>query len=125
MDEVESIFTRHFASNDRKKAMKFLRPQQHKDSHMVTFFVGTTISGLLFPFPSILCLSTFLDLKYFLFCCMNAGLFTGCFVTLFSVYAILAHLAGLFSPGTEAGYVETVYPVFRYFNFFIFIFGIF
>lgn len=82
MDEVESIFTRHFANNDRKKAMKFLRPQHHRDSHMVTFFVG---------------------------------LFTGCFVSLFSVYAILAHLSGLFSPGTEAGYMETVYPVFSAF----------
>ena len=41
MDEVESLFTQHFANNDRKKAMKFLRPQQNKDSHMVTFFVGT------------------------------------------------------------------------------------
>ncbi|KAK9287867.1 hypothetical protein L1049_016309 [Liquidambar formosana] len=30
MDEVESIFTKHFANNDRKKAMKFLRPHQHK-----------------------------------------------------------------------------------------------
>ncbi|KAJ9700746.1 hypothetical protein PVL29_006188 [Vitis rotundifolia] len=82
MDEVESIFTRHFANNDRKKAMKFLRPQHHRDSHMVTFFVG---------------------------------LFTGCFVSLFSVYAILAHLSGLFTPGTEAGYMETVYPVFSAF----------
>ncbi|KAK6914124.1 EXS, C-terminal [Dillenia turbinata] len=34
MDEVESIFTKHFANNNRKKAMKFLRPQQNKDSHM-------------------------------------------------------------------------------------------
>lgn len=42
------------------------------------------------------------------------GLFTGSFVTLFSVYAILAHISGMFSPGTEADYVETVYPVFRY-----------
>jgi hypothetical protein len=41
MDEVESIFTKHFANNDRKKAMKFLKPHQTKDSHMVTFFVGT------------------------------------------------------------------------------------
>lgn len=40
MDEVECIFIKHFANNDRKKAMKFLRPQQNKDSHMVTFFVG-------------------------------------------------------------------------------------
>ncbi|XP_048333444.1 phosphate transporter PHO1 isoform X2 [Ziziphus jujuba] len=82
MDEVESIFTQHFANNDRKKAMKFLRPQQNKESHMVTFFVG---------------------------------LFTGCFVSLFSVYAILAHLSGIFSPSTEVAYMETVYPVFSVF----------
>ncbi|PPD99698.1 hypothetical protein GOBAR_DD03287 [Gossypium barbadense] len=44
MDEVESIFTKHFANNDRKKAMKFLRPQQQKNSHMVTFFVATRIN---------------------------------------------------------------------------------
>ncbi|KAL7144993.1 hypothetical protein ABFS83_07G049000 [Erythranthe nasuta] len=82
MDEVESLFTQHFAGNDRKKAMKFLKPQHNKDSHMVTFFVG---------------------------------LFTGSFVTLFSVYAILAHLSGMFSPGIEASYMETVYPVFSMF----------
>ncbi|KAI4345837.1 hypothetical protein L6164_012926 [Bauhinia variegata] len=82
MDEVESIFTKHFANNDRKRAMKFLRPQQHKESHMVTFFVG---------------------------------LFTGCFVSLFCVYAILAHLCGIFSPRTETAYIETVYPVFSVF----------
>ncbi|KAL5781664.1 hypothetical protein ACOSP7_006693 [Xanthoceras sorbifolium] len=82
MDEVESIFTKHFANNERKKAMKFLRPQQQKDSHMVTFFVG---------------------------------LFTGCFVSLFSVYAILAHLAGIFSANSEVSYMETVYPVFSVF----------
>ncbi|KAL4271660.1 hypothetical protein GQ457_13G026130 [Hibiscus cannabinus] len=40
MDEVECIFTKHFANNDRKRAMKFLRPQLQKDSHMVTFFSG-------------------------------------------------------------------------------------
>ncbi|CAL5413612.1 unnamed protein product [Camellia sinensis] len=82
MDEVESIFTKHFANDDRKKAMKYLRPQQLKGSHMVTFF---------------------------------AGLFTGCFVTLFSVYAILAHLCGLFSATSEASYMETIYPVFSMF----------
>ncbi|XP_074282272.1 phosphate transporter PHO1-like [Silene latifolia] len=84
MDEVEALFTKHFADNDRKKAMKFLRPQQQKDSHMVTFFVG---------------------------------LFTGCFVTLFIVYAILAHISGMFSHGSqdESGYMETVYPIFSTF----------
>ncbi|KAF7807105.1 phosphate transporter PHO1-like [Senna tora] len=83
MDEVESIFTKHFANNDRKKAMKFLRPQHNKDSHMVTFFVG---------------------------------LLTGCFVSLFCVYAILAHLCGIFSSSTEeSAYMETVYPVFSVF----------
>ncbi|KAK9672921.1 hypothetical protein RND81_12G135000 [Saponaria officinalis] len=84
MDEVESLFTKHFADSDRKKAMKFLRPQLQKDSHMVTFFVG---------------------------------LFTGCFVTLFSIYAILAHLSGMFAPGSlgNSGYVDTVYPIFSTF----------
>ncbi|RRT35156.1 hypothetical protein B296_00056188 [Ensete ventricosum] len=40
VDEVESIFTKHFAGSDRKKAMKFLRPQQPKESHTITFFAG-------------------------------------------------------------------------------------
>ena len=40
MDEVELSFTKQFAKDDRKKAMKFLRPRQHKESHMVTFLVG-------------------------------------------------------------------------------------
>ncbi|KAJ4802649.1 Phosphate transporter PHO1-1 [Rhynchospora pubera] len=79
-DEVEGIFTQHFAGNDRKKAMKFLRPRQPKDSHLVTFFVG---------------------------------LFTGSFVTLFGVYAVLAHLCGIFSSNPDkSGYVESFYPVF-------------
>ncbi|TKY53749.1 Phosphate transporter PHO1 [Spatholobus suberectus] len=78
MDEVESIFTKHFANNDRKKAMKFLRPQQQKGSHMVTFLIG-------------LC--------------------TGCSVSLLCVYVILAHLCGIFSPGTEPAYMDAVYPV--------------
>ncbi|XP_028759533.1 phosphate transporter PHO1 isoform X2 [Neltuma alba] len=82
MDEVESIFTKHFANNDRKKAMKFLRPQQNKDSHTVTFFVG---------------------------------LLTGCFASLFCVYAILAHICGIFSSSTEPAYMQTVYPVFSVF----------
>ncbi|KAL7591440.1 phosphate transporter PHO1 [Lactuca sativa] len=81
-DEVESSFTKHFAKDDRKKAMKFLKPRQQKSSHMVTFFVG---------------------------------LFTGSFVTLFCVYAILAHISGMFSRGTETDYVETIYPVFSMF----------
>ncbi|KAK4786638.1 hypothetical protein SAY86_010471 [Trapa natans] len=83
MDEVESIFTKHFTKDDRKKAMKFLRPQPSKESHMVTFFVG---------------------------------LFTGSFVTLFGIYAILAHVAGIFSASTNIGYMEIVYPLFSVFS---------
>ncbi|XP_073287979.1 phosphate transporter PHO1-like [Primulina huaijiensis] len=41
----------------------------------------------------------------------KVSLFTGCFVTLFSVYAILAHVSGMFSPV----YMETVYPIFSMF----------
>ncbi|KAK2988878.1 hypothetical protein RJ640_028645 [Escallonia rubra] len=82
MDEMESLFTKHFANDDRKKAMKFLRPQQRKESHMVTFLVG---------------------------------LFTGSFVTLFSVYSILANMCGMFTPRADAAYMETVYPIFSMF----------
>lgn len=39
-DEVEELFIKHFAEEDRRKAMKYLKPQQHKDSHSVTFFIG-------------------------------------------------------------------------------------
>ncbi|RZC68890.1 hypothetical protein C5167_034080 [Papaver somniferum] len=46
-----------------------------------------------------------------------AGLFTGSFVALFSVYAILAHMSNIFKSGTEPGYLETVYPVFSMFAF--------
>ncbi|GMI99962.1 hypothetical protein like AT1G68740 [Hibiscus trionum] len=39
-DEVEDLFIMHFADEDRRKAMKYLRPQQRKESHAVTFFIG-------------------------------------------------------------------------------------
>lgn len=40
MDEVESIFTKQFVNDDKKKTMKFLKPKQHKDLDMINFFVG-------------------------------------------------------------------------------------
>ncbi|KAG6732486.1 hypothetical protein I3842_01G180700 [Carya illinoinensis] len=83
MDEVESTFIKHFASNDRKKAMKFLRPQQKKASHMITFFVG---------------------------------LFTGWFVSLFTIYAILAYILRTFScPPGKVYMNDGAYRVFRLF----------
>ncbi|KAH7569903.1 hypothetical protein JRO89_XS05G0016200 [Xanthoceras sorbifolium] len=39
-DEVEELFVKHFAEDDKRKAMKYLRPHQHKESHSVTFFIG-------------------------------------------------------------------------------------
>ncbi|KAI4368976.1 hypothetical protein MLD38_017473 [Melastoma candidum] len=39
-DEVEQLFVKHFAEEDRAKAMKYLKPTQKKDSHSKTFFVG-------------------------------------------------------------------------------------
>ena len=42
MDEVEDIFVRHFAGDNRRKAMKYLRPAQRRDSHAATFFTGLT-----------------------------------------------------------------------------------
>ncbi|OAY84913.1 Phosphate transporter PHO1-3 [Ananas comosus] len=40
MDEVEELFVKHFAEDDKRKAMKYLNPHQHKESHGVTFFIG-------------------------------------------------------------------------------------
>ncbi|KAL3501621.1 hypothetical protein ACH5RR_036070 [Cinchona calisaya] len=39
-DEVEEIFVKQFAEDDRRKAMRYLKPTQHKESHAVTFFIG-------------------------------------------------------------------------------------
>lgn len=39
-DEVEELFVKNFADDDRRKAMKYLRPSQRKESHVATFFNG-------------------------------------------------------------------------------------
>ncbi|PIA63442.1 hypothetical protein AQUCO_00201053v1 [Aquilegia coerulea] len=39
-DEVEELFVKNFAEDDRRKAMKYLKPSQRKESHGVTFFIG-------------------------------------------------------------------------------------
>ncbi|KAM0873495.1 hypothetical protein ACQ4PT_038033 [Festuca glaucescens] len=81
-DEVESLFMKHFAGNDRMVAMKYLKPQQPRSTHMITFLVG---------------------------------LFTGTFVSLFIIYAILAHVSGIFSSAGNTAYMEVVYHVFSMF----------
>ncbi|WOK93449.1 hypothetical protein Cni_G02146 [Canna indica] len=40
MDEVEELFIKHFADDDKLKAMKYLKTHQRKESHSVTFFIG-------------------------------------------------------------------------------------
>ncbi|KAL0408804.1 UNVERIFIED_CONTAM: Phosphate transporter [Sesamum radiatum] len=39
-DEVEGLFVKNFAEDDKRKAMKYLKPSQRKESHAVTFFIG-------------------------------------------------------------------------------------
>ncbi|KAH7834220.1 hypothetical protein Vadar_013867 [Vaccinium darrowii] len=39
-DEVEEMFIEHFADDDKRKAMKYLKPTQREESHTVTFFIG-------------------------------------------------------------------------------------
>ncbi|VAI51215.1 unnamed protein product [Triticum turgidum subsp. durum] len=63
-------------------AMKYLNPQQPKNTHMITFLVG---------------------------------LFTGTFVSLFIIYAILAHVSGIFASTGNTAYMEVVYHVFSMF----------
>ncbi|CAL0315298.1 unnamed protein product [Lupinus luteus] len=46
-DEVEELFVKKFAEDNRRKAMKYLRPSQAKESHSVTFFIGLFTGCLL------------------------------------------------------------------------------
>lgn len=47
MDEVEDHFTKHFADDDKRKAIKYLKPNQRKESHVATFFIGTQYTHFL------------------------------------------------------------------------------
>ncbi|KAL5553538.1 hypothetical protein UlMin_040939 [Ulmus minor] len=83
-DEVEELFIKHFAEEDRRKAMKYLKPQQRKESHSATFFIG---------------------------------LFTGCFIALFTGYVIMAHITGMYRKQAKNSiYMETSYPVLSMFS---------
>ncbi|XP_051148272.1 phosphate transporter PHO1 homolog 1 isoform X2 [Andrographis paniculata] len=48
-DEVEEHFVKNFAEDDKRKAMKYLKPTQRKESHAVTFFIGL-FTGCFFAF---------------------------------------------------------------------------
>ncbi|KAL8531593.1 hypothetical protein ACS0TY_008260 [Phlomoides rotata] len=39
-DEVEQLFVKNFAEDDKRKAMKYLKPTQRTESHALTFFIG-------------------------------------------------------------------------------------
>ncbi|XP_042049293.1 phosphate transporter PHO1 homolog 1-like [Salvia splendens] len=39
-DEVEELFVKYFADDNKRKAMKYLKPAQKEESHSVTFFIG-------------------------------------------------------------------------------------
>uniref|UniRef100_A0ACD5YW19 Uncharacterized protein n=1 Tax=Avena sativa TaxID=4498 RepID=A0ACD5YW19_AVESA len=82
-DEVESLFLNHFAGNDIMVAMKYLKPQQPKSTHTMTFLVG---------------------------------LFTGTFVSLFILYALLGNVSGIFGSAENTAYMEVVYHVFSIFT---------
>nr|VDD01004.1 unnamed protein product [Brassica rapa] len=44
-DEIEEWFIKHFAGENRRKAMKYLKPHHRKESHSVTFFIGLFTGG--------------------------------------------------------------------------------
>jgi xenotropic and polytropic retrovirus receptor 1 len=43
MDDVEELFVRHFTEGDKRKTMKYLKPNQKEESHATTFFIGKDI----------------------------------------------------------------------------------
>ncbi|MCD7447328.1 hypothetical protein HAX54_027192 [Datura stramonium] len=40
IDRVEATFTKHFVNGNRRKGMKYLRPQAKRETHRETFFLG-------------------------------------------------------------------------------------
>ncbi|XP_059293933.1 phosphate transporter PHO1 homolog 3-like isoform X1 [Lycium ferocissimum] len=40
IERVEATFIKHFVNGNRRKGMKYLRPQAKREKHRVTFFVG-------------------------------------------------------------------------------------
>ncbi|KZV41424.1 hypothetical protein F511_36222 [Dorcoceras hygrometricum] len=46
-DQVEEVFIKNFGEDDRRKAMKYLKPVQRKESHAITFFIGLFTGGFL------------------------------------------------------------------------------
>ena len=107
----------HFAGNDKRVAMKYLRPQQPRSRHMVTFLVGAyiqiQISSIYINHPYTMEKFNLLTLCFLLICFMFSGLFTGTFVSLFIIYAILAHVSHIFASAGNTPYMEVVYHVFR------------
>ncbi|KAL6909816.1 hypothetical protein ACP4OV_001475 [Aristida adscensionis] len=47
MDDVEELFVRHFTEGDKRKAMKYLKPNQREESHTTTFFIGLCTGGFM------------------------------------------------------------------------------
>ncbi|XP_062232938.1 phosphate transporter PHO1-3-like [Phragmites australis] len=45
MDDVEELFVSHFTEGDKRKAMKYLKPNQKEESHATTFFIGLCTGG--------------------------------------------------------------------------------
>ncbi|CAL9064439.1 unnamed protein product [Musa banksii] len=86
MDEVEELFIEHFADDDKRKAMKYLKPHQRVESHAVTFFIG-------------LFTGTFIAL-FIGYCIMAhiAGMYTGQSDTIYmeTVYPVLSMFSLLF-----------------------------
>ena len=86
MDEVEDIFVRHFAGDNRRKAMKYLKPAQRKESHAVPFFTGLATGCF-------------------------AALFLGYCVMAHMAGLYLYTAAPRGRGGVSARYMETAYPV--------------
>lgn len=85
-DEIEKLFVKNFADDDRNKAMKYLRPRQRRESHAVTFFIGLFAGGFVALFAG--------------YCIMAhlAGMYTGESDSVYmeTVYPILSMFSLLF-----------------------------
>ncbi|XP_078431917.1 EXS (ERD1/XPR1/SYG1) family protein [Wolffia australiana] len=63
MDEVEELFVKHFTGGERRIAMKYLKPNQRKDSFSLCFFTGL-FTGIFISFLVGCCIMAHIEGKY-------------------------------------------------------------
>ncbi|KAL0731325.1 hypothetical protein Bca4012_027419 [Brassica carinata] len=97
-DEVEEWFIKHFAGENRRKAMKYLKPHHRKESHSVTFFIGLFTGCFVALLAGYIIVAHLTGIDVFLICTASMSVITG---------VMFAHLS-LLAKGYSFGQVQVI-----------------